>query len=262
MNAWYFTFEFPPDFGGGLSTYMKFISQAYSTRGKGTLVVFTLSQTQSGMMSIRQIGDDVTLVTINPLRTGEEAKLGYWVNISRAFERVADLVMTQITTGTLNLPVPDYIEFPDGFGIGAITVQQKLCMNSRFNNVPIIVNAHTPTHIIDRLNQQPIYRLPNYWTAQMELQALTGADLVVAPSQAILDLLSAELERTGAKLGKSVVLHNPFPAPQSPPTLENATCDHFYMASRLTHWKGVESAIQALERLWEQGYQSPLRYLR
>ncbi|WP_417808912.1 glycosyltransferase [Thioclava sp.] len=259
MNAWYFTFEYPPEFGGGLSTYMRIVTEAYAERSDASLVVFTLSNRQSGLMSRRYLHDNVQLITINPNQSLEKDELGHWVNVARLFERFSDLFMMQIDTGLRDLVHPDYVEFADGFGIGSLTIQQKLCLNSRLQDVPIIVTAHTPTYLIDRLNQIPTFKLPHYWTGQLELQALCGADLVIGCAKAILDLLDKEVGRTGAKLGPCKVLHNPFPVEDSaaldaPP---RGSYDHFYMASRLTHWKGVESAIRAFEILWNEGIKVP-----
>lgn len=259
MHAWYFTFEFPPEFGGGLSTYMKHVTDMHATRPETSAVIFTLSPWQSGLMSLSNPHRNVTLVSLNPYRTGEAEMLGHWVNIARMFERTADLVMAQIETGTLSLHRPDFLEFADGFGIGAIAIQQKLCLNSRFSEIPIIINAHTPTAFIDRLNQNTLYQLPNYWTWQMELQALVGADLVIAPSRAILELIDNELKLRGTALEHTAVLHNPFVPAETGPEDSGAPAarDHFYMASRLTHWKGVESAILAMKQIWDAGQDIP-----
>ncbi|RCW43687.1 glycosyltransferase involved in cell wall biosynthesis [Halopolyspora algeriensis] len=258
MNAWYFSFEFPPEFGGGLSSYMGVVAEAYGRRNDGFLVVFTLSFDQSGLMTTRYLHDNVLLVSLNPRRSLEANSLGWWVNVSRLFERFADLLMVQVESGALNIPRPNYIEFADGFGIGTLTVQQKLCGNSRFAQIPIVVNAHTPTYIINRMNQVPVYRLPNYWTGKMELQALAGADLVIGPSQAILDVLQDELQETGARFRRAEVLHNPFFVEEYESEEQPADFDHFYMASRLTHWKGPEQAIQAMQVLWSAGVEVPL----
>lgn len=260
MDAWYFTFEYPPAFGGGLSTYMAQITRGYA-RKSGSLVVFTLDTAQPGLMTRRFLRRNIQLITLNPMRTCEDRELGRWVNASRLFERLADLIMMQIDTGVLDLKRPDYMEFADGFGIGALTIQQKLCRNSRFSDIPIVVNAHTPTYLIDRLNQIPVFKLPTYWTAQMELQALRGADLVIAPSQAVLDLINEDLATKGTALDNAVVLPNPYSADRVDFRYDSPTgdtpCDHVFMASRLTHWKGVENAILAMERLWDKGIEVP-----
>lgn len=255
MNAWYFTFEFPPDFGGGLSTYMRIVADSYAARPDASLVVFTISRNQSGLVSRRYLTPNVQLITINPARSIEQDSLGHWVNISRMFERFSDLLMMQLECGLSDIPRPDYVEFCDGFAIGALTIQQKLCLNSRLASVPVIVTAHTPTYLIDRLNQVPTYKLPNYWTGKLELQALAGADIVIGCSQAILDILDEEFKLSGARLGRNAVVHNPFPMakPKDIDTPRHGDRDHFYMASRLTHWKGVENAIKAFEVLWQQG---------
>lgn len=258
MNAWYFTFEFPPEFGGGLSTYMSNIRDGYLERPQDHLVVFTLSYSQSGLITTRHLAENILLVTLNPERTGQASAVGHWTNISVMFERMSDLLMMQIDTGALSLPRPDYIEFADGFGIGAMTVQQKLCLNSRFADVVVVITAHTPTFIIDRLNQVPIYTLPNYHTAQLELQALAGADVVISPSQAVLDVINKDLKAKGSTLPETVVLPNPYiPKADVHPPRTDLVHDHFYMASRLTHWKGVESAIKAMEQLWLKGVEVP-----
>lgn len=257
MNAWYFTFEYPPEFGGGLSTYMRIVTEAYAARTDSSLVVFALSFSQSGLVSRRYLHDNVQLILINPNRSLERDDLGCGVNNARLFERFADLFLMQIETVNLDLPKPDYVEFPDGFGIGSLTVQQKLCLNSRLADIPIIVTAHTPTYLIDRLNQMPTFKLPNYWTGQLELQSVIGADVVVGCSQAILDYLDEELSRSGAAMRRSEVLHNPFPVVDTTLPDPSGARDHFYMASRLTHWKGVETAIKAFEVLWSDGKEVP-----
>lgn len=260
MHAWYFTFEYPPDIGGGLATYMRIVTAAHAARPASSLVVFCLSQAQSGLVRRSHPHPNVQIVSLNPHRFGSVEELGFWVSTGRMFERFADLLLMQIETGMLDLPRPDYMEFPDGFGIGALAIQQKLCRNARYADVPVVVTAHTPTYLIDRFDQMPEPGLPRYWTGQMELQAIAGADLVIGCSQAILDLLSRELASTGARLPRAEVLHNPFPpAPAGPQPAPQPDLprDHFYMASRLTHWKGAEEAIRALELLWDDGCRIP-----
>lgn len=258
MDAWYFTFEYPPEVGGGLSTYMREVTDAYARGAFGHLTVFTLSNAQKGYMSLRHDGPHVTVVSLNPERFRERDALGHWVGVSRMFERVIDHTLARIEAGDLDLPRPKYIEFADGFAIGALSIQQKLCLNARTADIPILVNAHTPTSYIDRLNDMSIYALPNYATMKMELQAIAGADLVIGPSRAILDESTAELAQTGAKLGPNEALHNPFTLPPSPSEPAGEVVrDHFYMASRLTHWKGVENAIKALKILWDSGVDVP-----
>lgn len=259
MNSWYFTFEYPPEFGGGLSTYMKIVTQRYADHPEEDLVVFALSTTQSGLMTRRYLHSNVQLITLNPNRFVETKDIGYWVGVSRLFERFSDLIFTQITSGMLNISKPDYIEFCDGFGIGALTIQQKLSLNSAFSETPIIVTAHTPSYLIDRWNQQPTAQLPNYWIGQMEMQSLAGADIVIGCSQAILDIIKDEFATTGARLATNYALHNPFPAHHDAMPDATAPRDHFYMASRLTHWKGVESAIKAFAVLWDSGVEVPFR---
>lgn len=261
MNGWYFTFEFPPTFGGGLSTYMKTICDAYIQRPESRAVIFTLDPTQNGLMSLRHLHENVTLVSLNINAFTEKEDLGHWVAVSRLFQKTADLLLMQIESGSLPTMLrPDFMEFADGFGIGAITIQQKLCLNSDFLDIPILVNLHTPTYLIDRMNQLPVYQLPRFLTAHMELQALLGADMVLAPSQAIIDVIQEEFAKTGVQLETVDVTPNPFPKPipDAPLPVEDITYDHFYIASRLTHWKGIENAINAMSILWDRGVSVPL----
>lgn len=263
MNAWYFTFEFPPDFGGGLSTYMRCVRDAYVNRPDQFLVVFALSMSQSGLYSRRSIAKNIVVITINPMRSKDREQLGHWVAVTRLFERFADLLMSEIESGRSDLPRPDYLEFADGFGIGALTIQQKLCRNSRFDDIPIIVLAHTPTRFIDRLDGKPTFQLPRYWIGELELQALIGADAVISPSQALLNELADELGRRGSAISRTMVLPNPYsPDAGGLPGAGRAPADepdHFFMASRLAHWKGAEFAIRALRLLWRDGLDVPLR---
>ncbi len=97
------------------------------------------------------------------------------MNLSWAF---ADRVCKEIE----KVGKPLCIEVPDGFALGYFLLQRKLVGDSRLQDVPIILVAHTPIRFIDEWNGTEIHRLPNWWTFRAEQWCFKAADAVITLS--------------------------------------------------------------------------------
>ncbi len=257
MNAWYFTFEYPPDFGGGLSEYMRQITDFYLKNKTQSLAIFAVSHSIDGLYQEEWLAANILLIRINPRKSWQGDEFGEWVSTSLQFSRIAELLASRAGGLFARLGRPSFLEFADGFGIGYVTIQNQLCLNRYLKDIPIVVTAHTPTYFIDRLDQRPIYRLPAYWHGTMERWCMLACDGLVSPSQALLDELKPDLL---TDLPRHAVIPNPYelPPPEATP-VPGTGYDHVYIASRLTYWKGIEHAIRGMSLLWEQGIQTPLK---
>lgn len=247
MNIFFFTFEMPPTFGGGLATYIREICNVY--KGKPDQVtIFCVDHEIEGPLSEERIHENILVIKFRPFVQTYYGELGYWTAVSNELSILA-------TSYAKKYGAPDVIETADGFGIGYIAIQKRLCLDHIFKNIPVVTTAHTPTFMQDRLNQQSIYRLPNYWHKMMETFSLAAADFVVSPSRALLDKLKSEFD---FELPNNKVIFNPYQSNLSAPkpaldTEDTFERDHFYMASRLTYWKGAQHIVEVFDYMWKQG---------
>lgn len=256
MNLWFFTFEFPPEKGGGLSTYMKHIARLYAAR-EDTVQIITLDHRIDVPMEEQELAPNVRLLKFSLRGLRRVSELGHWTAVSHVMSDVATRLLSQSAQGLRDFGVPDVIEFADGFGIGYFTVQRKLCLDRHLRNVPVVVTAHTPTYMIDRLNGDSVYKLPVYWHSIMERAALAGCDAIVTPSNAMIERLRGEIDRD---LPPVHLVRNPYEADEPDAARETGDAfDHFFVASRLTYWKGVDHIAKVFSRLWEDGFPHPLR---
>ncbi len=257
MHVWYFTFEYPPYFGGGLSTYMQQITEMHRERPDDRCVIFALGRHINGLFQEQNLAPNIKLIYVNPKRGLFEKQAGYWVGVSQEFARLAGYFLSRAGDMVSRFGKPDALEFADGFGIGYMTLLRKLALDPHLQTVPVIVTAHTPVTFINRLNRQPTYQLPDYWHAIMERMSLAACDAIVSPSRLLMEHLAKEIPNPSPPVH---ILRNPFRIDR-PAEYMNAVGprDHFYIASRLTYWKGIEPTIEAFKILWEAGETVQLR---
>lgn len=259
MNIWYFTFEYPPYFGGGLAEYMRQLTLFHAARPSDRAVIFTLDRSINGLYEETDIAPNIKLIKVNVLRGVNQKDIGYWVSVSNEFSRLLLFFLSECGGLVARFGRPQAIEFADGFGIGYIALKQRLALHPALRDIPIIILAHTPTYFIDRLNRQPIYKLPVFWHGLMERECLSSADAVISPSKILVDRLAADLPCGSAPVA---IIRNPYEPEggyDQPLAPETGDFDHFYMASRLTHWKGVNHLVEAFALLWSSGSTVKLR---
>lgn len=244
MKLLYLTFEFPPGFGGGLSTYMAQVCAAHAARGD-EIHVLALDAPEREGTAVWAPG-----ITVHRFAAGGRAEyswFGHWPAVAAEIaDRAADLIRAH---GPF-----DAIETPDGFGIGYMVLQRRLTGDPAFADTPVITLAHTPTYLIDRLNDQPTHQLPVYWHGIMEKFSLIAADAVVSPSRALVERLEADLDRDL----NATVIRNPMTVPDGPIQAARRPRGGFFMASRLAYWKGAERLPALFRRAWSQGMDAPL----
>src|SRR5262249_20871966 len=80
------------------------------------------------------------------------------------------------------LPPPDIIESQEYAALPYYLLQRKLTERTPLERIPILVQLHSPTFELARPNQEPRYRFPEYWVAQMEKFCIVAADALLSPS--------------------------------------------------------------------------------
>jgi glycosyltransferase involved in cell wall biosynthesis len=245
MRILYLTFEVPPRFGGGLSTYLAQCCRAHAGKGHDVWVL-VLDGAEPEGETLWASG--VHVVRFAPGRRAEYDWFGHW---PAAAADIADRAAALIARDGKF----DVIETPDGFGLGYMVLQRRLTGDPAFADTPVVTVAHTPTYMIDRLNDQPTYRLPVYWHGVMEKFSLLAADAVISPSQALVDRLEADL---GKPLNAHII-RNPFAVMDGPIQAEAPDPKGFYMASRLAYWKGAERLPRIFRRAWGMGLDTSLK---
>ena len=145
---------------------------------------------------------------------------------------------------------PDIIECQEYQAVGYFLLQKKLCGNPALENTPIVMHLHTPDCLVQRFNQYPRYKLPDYWIGRMELAAIRMADAVLAPSEfmtrEIQQLLDGELP---------VIETIPYPlGPAGDGKADSALAGQTLVyAGRTELRKGLEPLLQTCDRLWKEG---------
>jgi glycosyltransferase involved in cell wall biosynthesis len=243
MKLWFLTFEISPYFGGGLATYMSHILNMYNNTPH-EIVVFARDPSISERIIEETYSRNITIIRFKGGIENYYKQFGYWPAISNEFAQ-------HVTSYIKKLGAPDVIEAADGYGIAYVCLQKKLTLDPLFKEIKFITVAHTPTYYIDRLNLESEYRLPVYWTRQVERFTLAAADGVIWPSQLLSTRLSKEVD---LKHPLQRLIRNPFQmSPAAKSSMANESRDHFFVASRLAYWKGVTHAIGIMEPLWRDG---------
>jgi glycosyltransferase involved in cell wall biosynthesis len=271
MRYGFLTFEFPPAHGGGLSTYMVQTLKMLREAGHQAFVVVT----DNGIAGQKfETFEGHTVLRVNVVNDPVGQTLGYWAAASYV---VAEALKTAIAY----CGMPDVLEVCDGFGLGYYTLQRKLTLEAPFRDLKICVTAHTPCALIRRWEGANWHRLPDYWTREAEIFCFKAADIVLAPSQFIIDQLRADFECADVRF---TLVRNPYRLP--PPVvakpklpamaLGTAKPDrraraaavaapavpdtgYYMLASRLAVWKGVLDIAQAFDLYWQGGGKARLK---
>ena len=163
-DYWLFTMEFPPWFGGGISTYCLHSIQALKQHYHLTVFVCDDSIAQPQLVTAE---DGYRLVRFKIREYYQGASLGA-VNISKSFAEVAELVATgaaavdaatanasvadtdtPTNAGAASSAIPQVIEFHDYMGIGFEMMHQKLKGQGCFGSTLMLVCIHSPVYLLD-----------------------------------------------------------------------------------------------------------------
>lgn len=244
MNYWLLTSEYPPSFGGGISTYCFNTAEMMAENGH-SVTVFTNDSAMSDFAVTQQ--NNIRVVRFNPSYTQSSSFLGHNTNISYEFAHIVKRFIEKEGK-------PDIIEAQEYLGIAYYLLHYKHLLYEWCHDVPIVITTHSPSFLHMEFNQTSMYRYPNYWICEMERFCLNAAPLLISPSKLNIDEISKRFDLNNPNIS---FVPNPY---KNKFDIKEAA-DHrgeiiFY--GKLTVQKGAFKLLRYFKDLWDSGFSRPL----
>lgn len=245
MKYWILTSEYPPFYGGGISTYCHITARAMAQRGIAVRVFVPDAAVPAYEVTSAQT--NLTVVRFNPDFCKHRSALGYAANLSYSFAEIVKLFIA--TEGE-----PDYIEAQDYLGIAYYLQQFKLTGLLSLEQTPIIITLHSPAFVYLEYNRVPTYRFPEFWICEMEKASIKAADILISPTQFLVEEIQRYLDLSFQKVH---VLPNPFEVEDPRPSPRFARNKIVYYG-KLSAQKGSFKLLEYFDQLWRSGFPHPL----
>lgn len=250
LNVWIVTSEFPPMYGGGISTYCWEAGLAWATSGH-TAIVFTRANPGQAEVSTERLQERFDLVRVPVSAPAKlQAALGYWHLMSYC---IADEIISRIKTLGIT---PDMIEVQDYGAMAYFLLKRKLAGAPELASTKIVIYSHTPVFELSEINQEPSHLFPNYWLGQCEKFCLRAADAVLSPSE----FLKGKVQQH-TRNEIEVVPYPHFETQAYTHTGTSTDSSEFdcVYVGRLEYRKGVVQLLGAFKALWDAGHKIRLR---
>ena len=242
MKIWFLTGEFAPDFGGGIGTYVENCAKMFAQAGDDvTVIVRSLNDNK-----VEKTKEGYKVVRFKQGEGEYYAYLGYDNALAyQYYEVIMNLIDKE--------GKPDIIEMQEYNAYGQYIIQNKLMLNKKLKDIPLVVHLHTPSFETLKVNQFNTYEAPFYWIGEMEKFCIKGADALICPSQFLADKLQYLVE------DKIKVINLPFDIDKdelekyenmTPNKSEKKTILYF---GRTEYRKGVVQMLKGAAKLWEKG---------
>ncbi|HTA81380.1 MAG TPA: glycosyltransferase [Bacteroidia bacterium] len=244
MNIWLLTSEFPPDFGGGISTYCLETVQMFSLSGHNVTVI---TQDYQVDQLTKEKKDGCMLVRFNPSKYFTSSFLGYEANLAYAFSQVVKELID------IDEP-PDVIESQEYMGIAYYLLQYKCLQYPIFKDLKIVVTLHAPSFLYWEYNKVPLYQLPYFWVGEMERFCIRSADMVISPSKYLVKELESRVKTDDITIH---ILKNPLKISEHYSELKY-TKNKILFFGKLIPQKGCLELLTYFKKLWAEGFENSL----
>jgi glycosyltransferase involved in cell wall biosynthesis len=240
MIIWLLTSEFPPNYGGGISTYSYETACMLSEQGHKVTVI---TQDFNVKRLHHEEGKLYDSVRFNPSTYYTFSFLGYEANLSYAFAKaVEELIGIK--------EKPDIIESQEYMGIAYYLLQYKWLQYPIFKDLKILITLHAPSFLYLDYNKVPHFQLPYFWIGEMERFCIRAADMLISPSAYLVKALQNRMETADLEIN---VVKNPYKISGSIPT-DGFTKNELVFFGKLTPQKGCLELIEYFKRLWAGGF--------
>lgn len=242
MKIWFLTGEFAPDFGGGIGTYVENCAKMFAEAGDDVTVIVRslndnkIEKTKEGYKVVR-------------FKQGEGEYYTYLGYDNALAYQYYDVIMKLIEKEGK----PDVIEMQEYNAYGQYIIQNKLMLNEKLQDIPLVVHLHTPSFETLKINQFNTYEAPFYWIGEMEKFCIKGADALLCPSQFLADKLQYLVK------DKINVINLPFDIDKDElgkyekmKINKNDKKTILYFG-RTEYRKGVVQMLKGAEKLWKKG---------
>jgi len=246
VTYWLLTTEYPPFYGGGIGTYCHYTANMLAAAGCQVTVFVADDKVRDREEMPGEKG--IRIIRFNSDRNKLSDALGYTARLSYAF---ADVVKTVI----LEDGKPDLIEAQDYLGIAYYLAQYKHLGYPFIQDIPILLTLHSPAFIYLDYNRVPLYRFPDFWTCEMEKQAIKSADHLISPTRFLVREIGQHIDISDRPVS---VLPNPF-KPDVPPVDSPAHIPgKIIYYGKLSPQKGSFELMEYFTELWDAGFPYPL----
>src|SRR5690606_39044904 len=225
-NYWLLTSEYPPFYGGGISTYCFQTAKMLAANGH-SVTVFINDSTVADFVNEQSEG--IRLIRFNAARTKSADSLGHVAANSYGF---ADIVKQFI----LKDGKPDLIESQEYLGIAYYLLQFKYLQFDWCKDVPVLITMHSPSFLYLEYNQVPVFKYPNYFIGEMERFCIQAADMLISPSNY---LVTDTQKRFSFEHASMHILANPYEADTKAETFSNNHPADIIFFGKLSPQKGV-----------------------
>lgn len=244
MKIWLLTSEFPPIYGGGISTYCIETALMYGGFGHEVSII-TQDFNVSNLSIIKEA--NYTVIRFNPTNYYTKAFLGYEAHLSFAFaETVKDCI--------LKYGYPDVVESQEYMGIAYYLLQYKWLRYPEFKKLKIVVTLHAPSFLYFEYNKISYYKFPNFWIGEMEKFCIRAADAVISPSKYLVEELRSRMKLDDIFIH---IIKNPYNIDWELPP-RTILKNKIVFFGKLTPQKGCLNVIQYFQQMWKEGYSESL----
>lgn len=244
MKYWLLTTEYPPQYGGGIGTYVFYTARMLHDKGH-EVTVFLHDRSLAADVVSEEGG--IRLVRFVANKTGTHRFLGFQASISYEYAHVVGEYIK--LEGQ-----PDIIESQEYEGIAYYLQQFKSLNYEYYSGLNIMITCHSPSFLCLEYNHVPIYQFPYYWTGHMEKSCIRSADLLISPSRYFVQQSKGRMNWEG--LNEKYV---PNPIETNGDGSVPAYRENYIVCfGKLSPLKGTFELLQYFKRLWDNGFQYPL----
>lgn len=243
---WILTTEFPPQFGGGIGTYVWHTSRMLQSRGHEVTVFLCDINTTEETVYYQ---DQVRVIRFSPYQSEHSESLGYQARVSYSY---ASIVKKYIQLES----VPDILESQEYQAIAYYVQQFKALGYEGFRDLFILITCHAPSFLCLEYNHVPIYEFPQYWTGEMEKSSIRQADLLISPSRYFVQEAKKRMSWEGVQ---EHCLRNPIEI--NVESQSDYRENYIVSFGKLSPLKGSFELLSYFARLWEEGFRYPLHII-
>jgi glycosyltransferase involved in cell wall biosynthesis len=247
MKYWLLTTEFPPLYGGGISTYCYFTTQMLASKGHQVTVFVPDWNTPTDLISET---DNIRIIRFAPNRTNTKDFMGYIAFLSYEFAHVVGDYLKKESC-------PDILETQDYQGIGYYLHMYKLFGYEHFRDLTVVTSIHATALSYMKVNKEPIYKLPGFWMGEMEKFSVLASDLVITPSNYIIDRLAEDFRIRDREVN---LVRYPIRSTSPKPEFSFER-NNIMFFGKMVYTKGGFHLIEYFKTLWDQGFTHSLKII-
>lgn len=238
MKYWLLTSEFPPFFGGGISTYCVHTARMLQQQGHEVSVFVYDNRVRNTQVDL---DSNIRIVRFAATSTNTQDFLGYSTQLSYEYAAVVKRFIEKEGN-------PDIIESQEYLGIAYYLLQFRWLGYNWCKDLKVVITAHSPAFLYLPQNHISTYKYPLFWIGEMERFCLKAADLVISPTRFLLDAIQKD---TALKDLPTAVVPNPFllDAKQVSSPAEQI---ELVLVAKLSVQKGTFRVLEYMQQVWKQ----------